>query len=66
MVGYVAPGFSIVYGVVLLGESLTPGAIAGLLLILAGSWLGAEGRLPGPLSRIGPSRSSEPVPARAP
>ncbi len=65
MVGYVAPGFSIVYGVVLLGETLTAGAVAGLVLILAGSWLGAEGRLPGPLSRIGPSRSSEPAPARA-
>ena len=37
----------------------------GLGLILAGSWLGAQGRLPGFLSRSGPSRSSAPAPARA-
>jgi drug/metabolite transporter (DMT)-like permease len=64
MVGYVAPGFSIVYGVVLLGESLTLAAVGGLVLILAGSWLGAQGRLPRFLSRTGPSRSSAPAPAR--
>jgi drug/metabolite transporter (DMT)-like permease len=68
IVSYVAPAFSIAYGVLLLGESLGPGAIAGLVLILAGSWLGAEGRLPGRprISRSGPSRSSAPAPARAP
>jgi len=65
MVGYVAPGFSIVYGVVLLGERLTAAAVGGLLLILAGSWLGAQGRLPRRLSRSGPSRSSAPAPAPA-
>jgi drug/metabolite transporter (DMT)-like permease len=70
MVGYVAPAFSIFYGVVLLDEALTAGAIGGLLLILAGSWLGAEGRLPWqprpvPVSRSEPSRSSAPAPARA-
>jgi len=65
MVGYIAPGFSIVYGVVLLGESLTVVAVGGLLLILAGSWLGAQGRLPRWLSRSEPSRSSAPAPVRA-
>jgi drug/metabolite transporter (DMT)-like permease len=65
MVGYVAPAFSIAYGVVLLGEHLTLAAIGGLLLILAGSWLGVQGRLPRFLSRSGPSRSSAPAPARA-
>jgi drug/metabolite transporter (DMT)-like permease len=80
MVGYVAPAFSIFYGVVLLDEALTAGAIGGLLLILAGSWLGAEGRLPWqprrvpaaasagtpePVTRSEPSRSSAPAPARA-
>jgi drug/metabolite transporter (DMT)-like permease len=64
MVGYVAPAFSIVYGVALLGEELTPAAVGGLALILAGSWLGAQGRLPRRLSRSGPSRSSAPAPAR--
>jgi drug/metabolite transporter (DMT)-like permease len=72
MVGYVAPAFSILYGVVLLDEALTPAAVGGLLLILAGSWLGAEGRLPwqprrapAPVSRTEPSRSSAPAPVRA-
>lgn len=64
MVGYIAPAFSIFYGVVLLGEEITLGMIAGLALILVGSWLGVQGRLPGWLSRTAPSRSSEPAPAR--
>jgi drug/metabolite transporter (DMT)-like permease len=65
MVGYVAPAFSIVYGVVLLGERLTAAAVGGLGLILAGSWLGAQRRLPRFLSRSAPSRSSAPAPAPA-
>jgi drug/metabolite transporter (DMT)-like permease len=47
LVAYIAPGFAVVYGVSLLGEPLTLGAVLGLLLILAGSWVAAEGRLPG-------------------
>jgi drug/metabolite transporter (DMT)-like permease len=46
IVAYVAPGFSIVYGVTLLGDSFTAGTAAGVALILAGSWLAAAGRLP--------------------
>jgi drug/metabolite transporter (DMT)-like permease len=75
VVSYVAPAFAVVYGVVLLGESLTAGTIGGLALILAGSWLAASGRLPrrggsprgedSPLSRSAPSRSTAPAPARA-
>jgi drug/metabolite transporter (DMT)-like permease len=65
IVGYVAPAFSVVYGVTLLGETLTAGSIAGLTLILAGSWLGAEGRPPQWLRRSAPSRSSAPEPVRA-
>src|SRR4051794_20469841 len=57
MVGYVAPGFSIVYGVVLLGESLTAAAVAGLALILAGSWLRAPGGPPPLLHPNGTSPS---------
>jgi drug/metabolite transporter (DMT)-like permease len=37
-------------GVAVLGERPGAGAIAGLLLILAGSWLSTDGRLP-PLRR---------------
>src|SRR5919109_539470 len=60
-----ATAFSVVYGVTLLGETLTVGSIAGLALILAGSWLGAEGEPPQWLRRSAPSRSSAPAPARA-
>ena len=61
VVAYIAPGFSVVYGVALLGESFTAGTAGGLLLILAGSWLAAGGGL----SRIGLFRSSVPAPVRA-
>jgi drug/metabolite transporter (DMT)-like permease len=44
VVAYIAPGFAVVYGVTLLGEPFTAGTAAGLLLILAGSWMAAEGR----------------------
>jgi drug/metabolite transporter (DMT)-like permease len=47
IVAYIAPGFALLYGVTLLGEPLTAGAVVGLALILGGSWLGVEGRLPG-------------------
>jgi drug/metabolite transporter (DMT)-like permease len=46
LVAYVAPGFAVVYGVTLLGESFTAATAAGLVLIVGGSWLAAEGRLP--------------------
>ena len=47
LVGYIAPGFSIVYGVTLLDEGFTLTTAAGLLLITGGSWLAAEGRIRG-------------------
>jgi len=46
LVAYVAPGFSVIYGVLLLDESISAATLAGLVLILGGSWLAAEGRLP--------------------
>jgi drug/metabolite transporter (DMT)-like permease len=46
VIAYIAPGFSVVYGVVLLGEPFSVPAVAGLALILAGSWLAVQGRLP--------------------
>lgn len=36
LVNYLLPGFALLYGVVLLGESLTGAEVAGLVLILAG------------------------------
>jgi drug/metabolite transporter (DMT)-like permease len=47
VIAYIAPGFSVVYGVVLLDEAFSAGAIAGLALILAGSWLAVGGRAKG-------------------
>ena len=46
LVAYLAPGFAVVYGVLLLGEKFTLATAAGLVLIIVGSWLAAEGRLP--------------------
>jgi drug/metabolite transporter (DMT)-like permease len=46
LVGYIAPVFSIFYGVTLLDESFTGFTAAGLVLILGGSWLAAGGELP--------------------
>jgi drug/metabolite transporter (DMT)-like permease len=61
LVAYIAPGFAVFYGVTLLSEPLTLGAILGLVLILAGSWVAAEGRWPGQ-PRALPAAPLEPVP----
>jgi drug/metabolite transporter (DMT)-like permease len=49
---YVNPVVAVILGVALLGEQLGPGAVAGLLLILAGSWLATSGRLPPGVDRV--------------
>jgi drug/metabolite transporter (DMT)-like permease len=46
VITYVAPVVAVALGVAVLGETLGAGALAGLLLILAGSWLSTDGRLP--------------------
>ncbi len=46
VVTYVNPVVALACGVVLLGEQPGSGAVVGLLLILAGSWLSTGGRLP--------------------
>ncbi len=46
VITYTSPVVAVALGVAVLGESLGPGAVAGLLLILAGSWLSTDGRLP--------------------
>jgi drug/metabolite transporter (DMT)-like permease len=51
IIAYIAPGFSVVVG--------------GLLLILVGSWLAVQGRLPKWATRSEPSRSSAHAPVRA-
>lgn len=46
VITYVAPLVAVLAGVAVLDERPGPGAIAGLLLILAGSWLSTGGRPP--------------------
>jgi len=46
VITYVAPVVAVALGVTVLGERPGVGAVAGLLLILAGSWLSTDGRIP--------------------
>jgi drug/metabolite transporter (DMT)-like permease len=48
---YINPVVAVALGVLILGERPGAGAVAGLLLILAGSWLSTDGRLPPGLGR---------------
>jgi drug/metabolite transporter (DMT)-like permease len=48
VITYINPLVAVILGVTLLGERPGPGAVAGLLLILAGSWLSTGGRIPPP------------------
>jgi drug/metabolite transporter (DMT)-like permease len=57
LVAYLAPGFALVYGALFLSEPITAAAVGGLVLILGGSWLAADGRSP---------RRRRPVPVLAP
>ncbi len=52
VITYVAPVVAVALGVAVLGERPGAGAIAGLLLIIAGSWLSTDGRLPPGLAAV--------------
>jgi drug/metabolite transporter (DMT)-like permease len=59
VITYVNPVVAVTLGVLLLGEQPGAGAIAGLLLILAGGWLSTDGRLPPGVTRaIGRRRNA--------
>ena len=59
VITYVNPVVAVALGVALLGEEPGAGAVAGLLLILAGSWLSTDGRLPpGLLTRVRHTRGA--------
>jgi drug/metabolite transporter (DMT)-like permease len=45
LVTYLVPAFALVYGWLILGEAVTPSALAGLALILGGTALATGGRL---------------------
>jgi drug/metabolite transporter (DMT)-like permease len=52
VITYVNPVIAVGLGVAVLGEEPGAGAVAGLLLILAGSWLSTDGRLPPGLAGV--------------
>jgi drug/metabolite transporter (DMT)-like permease len=52
VITYVNPVVALALGMAVLGEHPGAGAIAGLLLILAGSWLSTDGRLPPGLAGV--------------
>ena len=52
VITYIAPVVALTLGVAVLGEEPGTGAVVGLLLILAGSWLSTDGRLPPGLARL--------------
>jgi drug/metabolite transporter (DMT)-like permease len=51
VITYINPVVAVALGVAILGERPGAGAVAGLLLILAGSWLSTDGRLPPGITR---------------
>jgi drug/metabolite transporter (DMT)-like permease len=52
IITYVNPVVALALGVAVLDEHVTTGTVAGLLLILAGSWLSTDGRLPPGLAAV--------------
>ena len=61
---YLSPAIAVLAGVLILGESFTSSAVAGMLLILAGSWIAGGG--PPPWALLSRTRSMpEPRPAPA-
>jgi drug/metabolite transporter (DMT)-like permease len=64
VITYVNPVVAVALGVAVLGERPGAGAVAGLLLIIAGSWLSTDGRLPPGITRALARRRppSEPAP----
>jgi hypothetical protein len=69
VITYIAPVVAVTLGVTILGERPGAGAVAGLLLILAGSWLSTDGRLPPGLvavfTRRRRGRGTDPVERRS-
>jgi drug/metabolite transporter (DMT)-like permease len=68
LVAYIAPGFAVIYGVVLRDERFTVATAAGLLLIVGGSYLAAQGafwrRSPVAVPDV-PAGSQQPTPERS-
>jgi drug/metabolite transporter (DMT)-like permease len=52
VITYINPVVALALGVAILDESVTTGVVVGLFLILAGSWLSTDGRLPPGLASL--------------
>jgi drug/metabolite transporter (DMT)-like permease len=52
VITYINPVVALALGVAVLDESVTTGVVVGLLLILAGSWLSTDGRVPPGLASL--------------
>jgi drug/metabolite transporter (DMT)-like permease len=52
VITYINPAVAVGLGVILLGESVTSAVVAGMLLILAGSWLSTGGGVPPGLAAV--------------
>jgi drug/metabolite transporter (DMT)-like permease len=52
IITYINPVVALALGVAILDEKVTTGTVVGLLLILAGSWLSTDGRLPPGLAAV--------------
>jgi drug/metabolite transporter (DMT)-like permease len=66
VITYINPVVALALGVAVLGERPGTGAVAGLLLILAGSWLSTDGRLPPALRPLLARPSGRATPRSAP
>jgi drug/metabolite transporter (DMT)-like permease len=66
IITYVNPVVALALGVAILDERVTAGVVAGLLLILAGSWLSTDGRLPPGLAGLVNGLRRRPAPAQRP
>jgi drug/metabolite transporter (DMT)-like permease len=70
LVTYIAPVFAVFYGSTLLGETVSPATLAGLVLIVGGSWIAAgqglsrPGRRPRPAAAHAGATQPSPVPGR--
>jgi drug/metabolite transporter (DMT)-like permease len=63
IITYVNPVVALALGVAILDEHVTGAMVAGLLLILAGSWLSTDGRLPPGLAALAQRLRISPRPA---
>jgi drug/metabolite transporter (DMT)-like permease len=66
VITYINPVIAVTLGVAFLGESLGAGAVAGLLLILAGSWLATGGKPPWRRSRVAFDTRADGLPRPSP